>query len=133
MGADQDGYSVSAKSGHFTRFVDSCRRSRAFGARLFRSHRLSINENATRRQNSFLNDLVNRSACFFRLKIKNRTLHVIQTLISRTYNQHTESTMKITTRKAVHVWFVCLERSSCRVNGVLLWGLGSALSSDCIG
>jgi hypothetical protein len=80
MGADQDGYSeAAAKSGHFTRFVDS----RAFGARLFRSDRLSV--------------------------------------------KHMESTMKITTRKAVHVWFVCLERSSCRVNGVLLWGLGSAL------
>jgi len=30
MGADQFGYSVSAKSGHFTRFVDSCSRFPGF-------------------------------------------------------------------------------------------------------
>jgi hypothetical protein len=114
---------------------------------------ISNRENATRRyvdicplkktgktqsQNSFLNDLHRRAMCFSDKISKTRTLHVIQTLISRTYKQHTESSMKITTRKAVHVWFVCF--IVWRIQGAHLIKLscercapvGSALS-DCIG
>ena len=92
----------------------------------------------TQSQNSFLNDLHRRAMCFSDKISKTRTLHVIQTLISRTYKQHTESSMKITTRKAVHVWFVCF--IVWRIQGAHLIKLscercapvGSALS-DCIG